>query len=261
MFIKSIITGTLITAVLVAVLAATRLMDNNKKAEEIKIFDITEVFIDPAPEPPMEEVEEQETVEDLPQPPIPKLDLVQNVELDVVSLPLTTASFRPDLAVDPFEIDRAPADLPIPPKPKIVPKAKPIQKTIPKPKYKTPTKPKYVAPTKPKYKAPPKKYTPPPPPVAKAYYSTGDLDSIPKAIRQGSFTWPSRAKGTAGTVKLFLEISSSGKVKVISVISSTDPNLISPAKRVATGSRYTSPISSGKTVKWRFYKTYHLKKP
>ncbi len=250
MLTKSIITGSLITVILVAVLAATRLMDSKTKAEEIVLYELEEVFIEPEPEPPMEEVVEEELSEDLPQPPVPKLDLLQNVELDVVSLPLTTASFSPELAVDSFEIDRAPAYLPIPPKPK----PKYVPKPVLKPKY-TP-KPKYV----PKVKTKPK-YTPPPKPVIKAYYSTGELDSAPRAIRQGSFTWPRRAIGTSGTVKMVLEISTSGKVKVISVTSSTDPNLISSAKRVAIGSRYTSPIYRGKAVKARFTKTYHLKKP
>ena len=256
MFTKSIISGSVITVVLISVLAATRLMNAPVESEELELFELEEIIMDPPPEPPVEEEVEEEIEESLPQPPIPSLDLVQDTVIDAVALPLTQATFNPELEVDPFQVDRAPADLPVvktPPKPKYKPK-------VSKPKYtpKKVTKPKY----KPKTKSKPKPKPPAPRrEVVKSYYSTGELDGSPRAIRQGSFTWPRRAKGTSGTVKMILEISTSGRVKVISVTSASDPNLISPARRVATGSRYTPPRYRGKVVKARFTKTYHLKKP
>lgn len=254
MFIKSIISGSVITAILISVLASTRLMSTTAETKELELFELEQIMMEPPPEPPMEEEELEETSETLPQPPIPSLDLIQDTAVDTVALPLTQASFNPELDVNSFEIDRAPADLPVvKTKPKYTPKpkSKPKRKYTPKPTK----KPKYTPKPKSKPKpAPPRK-------VVKAYYSTGELDGSPRAIRQGSFTWPRRAKGTSGTVRMVLEISTSGRVKVISVTSSSDPNLISPAKRVASGSRYTPPLYRGKPVKARFTKTYHLKKP
>ena len=255
MFIKSIISGSVITVVLISVLAATRLMNTLSEPEELEIFELEEVLMEAPPEPLLEE-EVEEPEETLPQPPIPSLELIQDTVLDVMALPLTQATFNPELEVDPFQVDRAPADLPVvkaPPKPKYKPKAAKRSKS--KPKY-TPKK----TTIKPKVKP---KYTPKPPrrEVVKSYYSTGELDGAPRAIRQGRFTWPRKAKGSSGTVRMILEINTSGRVKVISVTSSSDPNLISPAKRVAVGSRYTPPMYRGKAVKARFTKTYHLKKP
>lgn len=259
MFIKSILSGSLITVILISVLAATRLMKTITEPEELDLFELEEVVMEPPPEPPVEEIEEEIT-ETLPQPPIPSLDLIQDNLVDSIALPLTDVSFNPELYVDQFEVDRAPANLPVvkaKPKPKYTPKK--VTKPKYTPKKRVTKKPKYKPKTKPKPKPKPKPA--PPRRVVKAYYSTGELDGSPRAIRQGSFTWPRRAKGTSGTVRMILEISTSGRVKVVSVTSSSDPNLISPAKRVATGSRYTPPLYRGKPVKARFTKTYHLKKP
>jgi len=246
MFLKSIFTGTLITAILVSVLAATRLMDNHSEVPDLTIYEIETITMSAPEEPPLEEELEEEIAESLPQAPIPALDLISDPTTDSVALPLTTATFDPELSVSSFEIDREPAELPV---------AK-----IAKPQPKRSKAKKYVPSSKPKVKSRPK---PPAPPreVVKSHYSSGELDSTPRALRQGSFHWPLSAKGTTGTVKLLLEINTSGRVKVLSVLSSTDPKLVSPAKRVATGSRYTSPTYRGRPVKTKFYKTYHLQKP
>ena len=266
MFLKSIFTGTLITAILVSVLAATRLMKTEDDAKDLVLYEIDEVVMAAPPEPPMEEEDPEETeVESLPVAPIPALDLMSDSTLDSTPLPLTTASFNPELSVSEFAIDREPAYLPVV---KIVkPKPKPVAKYVPKyvPKRKVTTKPtvvkkKYVVPVKPKV------YTKPKPPapkreVIKSSYSPNKLDSMPRELRKGSFSWPRSAKGSSGTVKLQIELSTSGKVRVIKVISSTDPKLISAAKRVATGSRFTAPKYRGKVVKTEFIMPYILNKP
>lgn len=246
MFLKSIFSGTLITAILVGVLAATRLMDTSVEENDLILYEIEEITMSPEPEPPLEEedMEEEELAESLPQAAIPVMDLLTDVSIDSTPLPLTSASFDPKLAVSPFEIDREPADLPVvksPPRPKpVAVKRTYAPKSTPKPRSKP---------------------SPVPRVMTKSSYAPSELDRDPRELRQGSFTWPSSAKGTSGTVKVLLEISTSGKVSVLSVVSSSDAKLVSAAKRVASGSRYTAPTYRGKPVKTKFYKTYHLKKP
>lgn len=246
MFVKSIITGSVITAILVSVLASTRLINSGADEYDLMLYDIQQIDLPPPPEPPMEEeeVEEEELLESLPQAPLPALDLLADAKVDSTPLPLTTATFDPQLSVSPFEIDREPADLPV---------------------AKAPSRPKVRA-VKPKLKAKQPKVTKKPRPVAplqklKSSYSPSELDQKPSELRKGSFTWPSGARGTSGMVKLLLEISSSGRVSVLNVSSSSDPKLNAAAKRVAVNSRYTAPTYRGKPVKTKFYKTYHLKKP
>ncbi len=243
MFIKSIVTGTVITAILVAVLAATRLMEVKSDPADLTLYEIEAVVIPAPPEPPIEEEQEmqeqQEEVETIPLAPIPAMDLIADASMDSTPLPLTTASFDPQLAVSPFEIDREPAGLPTAIAP---PRIKPVVSGSSKPNL--------------NMKPPPTLRE-----VEKSHYSPSELDRNPQELRKGSFTWPSNATGTSGSVKLLLEITTTGKVSVISVLSSTDPNLTTAAKRVAENSRFTSPTYRGKPVNSKFYKTYHLKKP
>ena len=246
MFIKSIITGSVITAILISVLVATRLLKTETEVQDLLLYEVEQVTMSPPPEPPIEEeeqLEEEELLETLPQAPIPALDLLADASIDSTPLPLTTASFDPQLSVSPFEIDREPADLPVA-KVTSRPKSRPVKKRATS-KPRTTPKPR---PTPPREKL-------------KSSYSPSELDRKPRELRKGSFTWPSGARGTSGTVKLLLEISTSGRVRVLSVSSSTDPKLNSAAKRVASNSRYTAPTYRGKPVKTKFYKTYHLKKP
>lgn len=242
MFIKSIITGSVITAILVSVLAATRLMKTDSDTPDLLLYEVEQITMSPPPEPPMEEEEqpeEEELLESLPLAPIPALDLLTNVSIDSTPLPLTTATFDPQLSVSPFEIDREPAEFSVAKVP-IKPKSDVKRSTRPVIRYKP---------------------TIPPPERIKTHYSPSDLDRMPRELRKGSFTWPGGARGINGTVKLLLEISTSGRVTVLGVRSSTDPQLVIAAKRVASNSRFTAPTYRGKAVKTKFYKTYHLKKP
>ncbi len=242
MFIKSIISGSVITAILVSVLAATRLMKTDIETPDLLLYEVEQITMTPPPEPPIEEdeqPEEEEPLESLPLAPIPALDLLTDVSIDSTPLPLTTATFDPQLSVSPFEIDREPAELSVAKVPSR-PKSGVKQSSTPKTNYKPPT---------------------PPPERIKTHYSPSELDRKPRELRKGSFTWPGNAQGNSGTVKLLLEISTSGKVRVVSVQSTTDPQLVNAAKRVASNSRFTAPTYRGKPVKTKFYKTYHLKKP
>jgi len=71
-------------------------------------------------------------------------------------------------------------------------------------------------------------------------------------LRHGSATFPSilARKGVArGTVTFEVELSTSGSVNVRRVISSTHPELISAARRVASGARFTPPKKNGQPVR------------
>jgi len=249
--IRAVMTGVAVTVILISVLAASRLIREQAVDDKQEIVEI-ETLINPEEEPPLEELEdepqEEEVVEDI-TPPIPALDLMISPELDAPALPISSVKFNPTMSVDIMAIDRAPAPLPVK---KVVRKIAPKKvkpKAKAKPKYKPKPTPKPTP--KPKYK----------PPTLKSYYQPSELDGRPREIRQGSFTWPSRAKGTSGTVSLYIEISSSGRVTVLSVRSSTDPALSEAAKKLARSSRYTAPKKNGKAVKARFSKTYKLIKP
>ncbi len=131
------------------------------------------------------------------------------------------------LPVENFHTDLAPSPLPV--------AAEPIRPSTP------------TAPTKP---APIKR--PPPPPVAKSHYSTSELDGTPRLLRHGSATFPSslaRDGISRGTVVFEVELSTSGSVSVRRVISTTHPDFVSPARRVAAGARFTPPKRNGQAVK------------
>lgn len=261
--VRAIVTGVAATAVLIAVLCASRLFRVTPEAEKTEVVEIS-AYLPPPEEPPMDEAEdepeEQEVVEEL-SPPIPALDLMVSPELDAPALPVSSVKFNPNMSIDVMEMDRAPADLPVRKvvkpvyKPKVkAPSAKPKITPKSKPKAQPKSKPKPVSKPKPKPKSIPK-------PVLKSYYSSSELDGKPREVRQGSFTWPSRAKGKSGTVSLYIEISTSGRVSVLSILSSTDAALNDAAKKLARSSRYTSPKKNGKSVKARFSKTYRLINP
>ena len=240
----SVIAGIVVTSILIALLALSRIFS----APEVEVLELTSVetvLLEEPPPPP--DLSEPEEPDDLPPPPAPKLELTPLInQLDAPEVALSLKTIDLTTPVEAFHTDSAPAKLPVVRKPTPRPTSSKPKTTTSRPTTTRPTssKPKVTRPV-----------------VKKAYYSTGELDSLPRAIRTGSFTWPSRARGTSGTVRLLLEISESGKVRVISVVSSTDSHLSAAASRVARGSRFTSPRKNGQKVKARFYKNYVLKKP
>ena len=275
--IRAIILGIAATVVLMTVLAASRLFKQEEPKRDIEVVEISAAI--PAPEePPLEDLEDEQTEpEDVELvDPAPVLELLDSPAVEAPELLASSVKLEHTMSVDLMSIDRAPANLPVrkvvrviaKPKYKPRPISKPSKvtskpaynpkvKTASKPKYKP--KPKYVPKPKPKYKPKPKpKYKPP---VLKAYYGPSELDSSPRETRKGRFTWPRSAKAKSGTVKLLIEIGTSGKVSVLSVLSSTDSALSSAAQKLAKSSRYTAPKKNGKPVKARFTKTYKLIKP
>ena len=233
MIVRSLFIGLVTTSLLLALLALSRLLNSHEK-EIVEISPVEIVTLESSPPPP--ELSEPEEPEDTPPPPAPKVEfanMVDDFDAPEMALSLTRIDLR--TPIQSFNTSSAPAALPI------------VRKIVPQPS----------APAKPTYKNP----TIPKPVAKKSYYSSGELDSIPQTIRMGGFRWPSHAKGTTGRIKLLLEINESGRVRVISVVSSTNSSLNTSAKRVAVGSRFTSPRKNGQKVKARFYKTYNLKKP
>ena len=228
MIVRSLFIGLVTTSLLLALLALSRLLNTHEK-EIVEISPVEIITLESSPPPP--ELSEPEEPEDTPPPPAPKVefpDRVDDFNAPEMALSLTRIDLR--TPIQSFNTSSAPAALPV------------IRKIAPKPS----------APTKPTIQKPVAK---------KSYYSSGELDGIPQTIRMGGFRWPSHAKGTTGRIKLLLEINESGRVRVISVVSSTNSSLNTSAKRVAAGSRFTSPRKNGQKVKARFYKTYNLKKP
>lgn len=233
MIVRSLFIGLVTTSLLLALLALSRLLNTHEK-EIVEFSPVEIITLDSSTPPP--ELSEPEESQDTPPPPAPKLeflDMVDDFNAPEMALSLTRIDLR--TPIQSFNTSSAPAELPV------------IRKIVPKPS----------APTKPTYKKP----TIQKPVAKKSYYSSGELDGIPQTIRTGGFRWPSHAKGSAGKIKLLLEIDESGRARVISVVSSTNSSLNTSAKRVAAGSRFTSPRKNGQKVKARFYKTYNLKKP
>ena len=233
MILRSFLIGVSTTGLLVALLVLSRLWIAEPGEELVTALEIETIYQEEPPPPP-----DLSEPDDPPPPPAPKLELFANA--DDYSAPEIALSFnRVDLRtpIESFQTDIAPAKIPIirQPKPKPAPNTNPTTR---------PTSPKLNRPT-----------------VKKDYYSTGELDSLPTAIRTGQFRWPSRARGVSGKVRLLLEIDQNGRVSVIKVMSTSDPALSAAATRVARGSRFTSPRKNGQKVKARFYKTYVLKKP
>jgi len=247
MYFRSVILGTIVTILLISVIASTHVFEAVEEEETLLITDVDIVEIEPPPPPPElpeEEPEPTETATLDPPPSAPLLDLpidapqadVPEVSTSLTSVPLTTplTQFHTEVGVS-----------------KIPVKPAPPKKVYKKPSSPSTVKKTYVKPTvKPKPKV-----------VIKSIYNTNELDRTPSLRKTGRFVWPSRARGTSGTVKLKLEINTSGRTRVLGVVSSTDPQLTAAAKKVAAGCLFTVPTYQGKAVKSVYYKTFNLKKP
>ena len=161
-----------------------------------------------------------------PPPPPALAELRTTLDMKQPALPVATTKVDPRLVVDTFFSDQPPAPLP----------------TMVKPK------PRVVAPPKPPQPARP--VVKPLPPRPKSEYSLGELDQKPRLIRNPSVTFPRSIRGArSGTVVVRVAILPSGRSQFVSVVSSTHPELIPLAKRIANGSRFTPPTRQGKPVK------------
>lgn len=232
MQLRTLIVGIAVTAILVVVLGVTRLMSVDLQEEVIELQEIELISLQPPEEPvtPPEEVEEDVT----PPPPPAFENLAASLDLDVPAIPHSDTEFNPEMQVEMFSTDVAPADLP-------------VAKVEPRPASK-PSKP-----------APPK--APTIKPVEKSSYSLGELDNKPRLVRQGRFRWPSSTSDRSVTAKVLVELDEQGRCKVISFSSISNSHFKSTVSQVVSGSRYTPPKRNGRSVKARFYWPLTLKKP
>jgi len=223
MKLKSIILGIAVTTVLLGVLVATRMMVLSTTVAEFEIREIETISLpEPPPPPPEEPVHE-----DIPPPPPPALaDLAVIPDISQLALPVVIMQVNPHLAVDTFFTDQPPAPLPV--------VTRPVPRPVAKPTVKTSVRPTI------------KKELPKP----KSEYSMGELDKKPRLLRNPSVTFPrSIRNATSGRVVVRVAILPSGESQYLSVSSSTHPELIPLARRIANGSRFTPPTRQGKAVK------------
>lgn len=220
MNLKSIILGCAITVVLLTVLVATRMMVLTQATPEFEIREVDTVSLPEPPPPPPE----QAPVEDVPPPPPPALeDLHVSLDVSQPVLPVSQQSVNPRMAVDSFFTDEPPAPLPV------IAKVTPRQ--VAKPELKS--SPSLVVAAAPK-----------------SDYSVGELDQKPRLLRNPSVVFPRSIKNTnSGRVVVRVAIHPSGRSEFLAVISSTHPDLVPLAQRIASGSRFTPPTRQGKAVK------------
>lgn len=215
--------GLVVAAALLALLGLTRLLVSSEEPPDYELREIeTTVLPEPPPPPPEEPPPEAP-------PPPPALTDVSEIP-DPTRVPMPKAELPMDLEtpVDPFFTDLAPAPLPEPPQPA----AKPSRPAPPAPSR--PSRPE------------------PPAPVEKSHYGVGELDGKPRLLRHGSAAFPSKLARRGvdrGTVVLEVELDERGRVKIRRVISSTHPELVAPARRVAASASFTPPTRNGKAVK------------
>ena len=220
---KSTIIGLAASALLLAVLGFARIFVVTADVPDLAIREIeTVTFEPPPPHPPPEE-----SPPDTPPPPPTLTNLSTLPDPSRVPVPQADIPMDITLPVENFYTDLAPAPLPA--------ASKPVEHS------------KQFFKKEQNYRR-----TPPPPPIAKSHYSTSELDGTPRLLRHGSATFPSslaRQGVSRGTVVLEVELSASGSVSVRRVVSSTHPELVAPARRVAASARFTPPKRNGEAVK------------
>lgn len=211
--------GVISAAAVLLLLVAARLLVARVEVTDLDLREV-EIATEPEPPPPPPPEPEQPPLE----PPPPALSQVEAVS-DPLRVPVPKAEVPVDvtLPVDAFFTELAPAPLPVVERPKSRPTARP-------------TAPRPVAPR----------------PAAKSRYSMSELDGRPRLLRHPSVAFPRElaARGVRkGTVVLEVELSESGSVSVRRVVSSSHSELVSAARKVAAGSRFTSPKRNGQAVK------------
>ncbi len=221
----SLLIGIAASGALLLLLAVTRLFAVRVEAASLDIRQI-ELATLPKPPPPPPPPEEPPPEN----PPPPAVTTVEELP-DPTRVPLPKAGIplRLDAPVTTFFTNLDPAPLP-----------EPVVASRPSPRKPVSRTPR---------RSPP---APPPPPRQKSHYRASELDGKPQLLRHGSTIFPSalaRQGVTRGRVVLEVELDERGKVRVRRVISSSHPELIPGAKRVAAGARFTAPTRHGRPVK------------
>ncbi|MBB5352825.1 protein TonB [Haloferula luteola] len=227
MKISGMVVGVAMAALLLALLALTRLLTPPSKVPDIELREIEITSLPEPPPPPPED----EPPPDAPPPPPALTEVAEVPDPSMVPIPKADVPMDVTMPVDPFFTDIAPSPLPQP-----VVEAKPRPRPVERL-----SRP-----------APPAKPRPVPKPAMKSSYAVSELDGKPRLLRHGRASFPpalSRRGVNQGTVTLRVELSTSGGVTVLGVISSTHAELVAAAKRVASGSRFTAPTKNGQRVK------------
>lgn len=210
---KSTIIGIAASAILLAVLGVARLFTVTTVIPELMVREVDTVIFEPPPPPLVEEIR------DTPPPPPALMEVSAIPDPSRIAIPQAQVPMNITAPVEDFFSDLAPAPLPSPPAPKSI-HTKPDRPT--------------------------------PPPVTKSQFSVGELDGMPRVLRHGSATFPpslARKGVSRGTVVFRVVISSAGALSILDVVSSTHPELVPSARRVASGARFTPPMHNGKPVK------------
>ncbi|MGJ8673629.1 hypothetical protein [Rubritalea sp.] len=230
MNLKNIIFGTAVTVLLVVGLGATRLMKVEEPVEELDLMEIKPISLTPPPEPMLVE-QNQELAETAPPPPS-FADLRPNLSIDTLALPSADQPVSPEVEVDLFAKDLAPADLPSPVK------ARPKSKTV-------------QAKSSPKVKAQ----------TSQRSIGSDDLDSTPRVLRLGRFRWPSSVRDEQVKAKVIVEIDKNGSVKLLKIQSVSHPAFNSMLANLVHGCRFSIPKYKGQSVKVAYAWNLILQKP
>lgn len=85
-------------------------------------------------------------------------------------------------------------------------------------------------------------------------FGFGDLDEIPRLVREGRFRYPPnspRGRGEA-FVRLLVYVETDGRISVQKVVDYSHREFIEPARRMAEGSRFSPPMRKGVAVRSRY---------
>jgi protein TonB len=85
-------------------------------------------------------------------------------------------------------------------------------------------------------------------------FAFGELDDIPRLVREGRFRYPPnspRGRGEA-IVRLLVYVEKDGRISVQKVVESSHKEFILPAKHMAEGSRFSPPLRNGQAVRSQY---------
>ena len=203
-----------LTVMLLVFLTAMKLLNANRIAEQAlrPVESLEEIASPPPPPPPL--LKRQ-------QPPPPPMKLLPKLELQLENVsPPILADLSPDINLSmltpEFETEA---------------QLQPIDTALQQPAALTPGPPRTI-------------------PTASSY-SAGELDSRPRLLNNPSPGYPRsllRRGIREGKVVLEVAISTTGKVTIKRVISSSDPEFTRMARSFATRSRFTVPKKNGRPV-------------
>ena len=203
-----------LTVMLLVFLTAMKLLNANRIAEQTlrPVESLEEIASPPPPPPPV--LKRQ-------QPPPPPMKLLPKLELQLENVsPPILADLSPDINLSmltpEFETEA---------------QAQPIDTAVQQPAALAPGPPRNI-------------------PTASSY-SAGELDSRPRLLNNPSPGYPRsllRRGIREGKVVLEVAISTTGKVTIKRVISSSDPEFTRMARSFATRSRFTVPKKNGRPV-------------